>query len=95
MGTITLAVLLASCTLLFLIGWSLRRRFTGMHSETETSRSVSPYRPADHSRTSGAFQASPEVSAGMVACPDCGTENDSAYTFCRRCVADLTAGPNG
>ena len=95
MSTITLAVLLAGCSLLVLLGWSLRRRFMGMHSETDASRSVSPYRPSDHSRTSGAFQATMEVSAGMVACPDCGTENDPAYTFCRRCIADLTAGPNG
>jgi len=26
---------------------------------------------------------------GVCRCPECGTENDSSYRFCRQCVAEL------
>ena len=29
-----------------------------------------------------------------VPCPTCGVPNDPSYRFCRRCVADLSAGPS-
>lgn len=29
------------------------------------------------------------VGADSVACPDCGTENDPGYRYCRACVAEL------
>lgn len=28
-----------------------------------------------------------------IPCPICGTPNDPAFRFCRRCVSDLTDGP--
>ena len=30
-----------------------------------------------------------DASADAVTCPDCGTENEREYRFCRRCVGEL------
>lgn len=35
--------------------------------------------------------ASERDDSAICRCPECGTENDSTYRFCRECVAELPA----
>jgi len=38
-----------------------------------------------------AADASGDPEAVVCRCPECGTENDRAYRFCRQCIAELPA----
>jgi len=48
-------------------------------------RHATPRDPAGDPGAGGSEGAA----GGQVRCPHCGVENDAAYRFCRRCVADL------
>ena len=52
---------------------------------------IGEYIPAQvDERPTGA--AADEPADERVPCPACGVPNDPSYRFCRRCVADLSAG---
>lgn len=38
-----------------------------------------------------AIEGAADAGDGMVSCPECGTENERGYRYCRNCVAELPA----
>lgn len=46
------------------------------------ARETPPWASAESTGESGG-------AVGVCACPECGTENDADYRFCRQCVAEL------
>lgn len=59
----------------------------GAAGSTEPDPKSSDVEAADRNSSSST------ADGATVACPDCGTENDQGYRYCRSCVAELP-GPN-
>mgnify|MGYP000713571324 CR=1 FL=1 len=49
--------------------------------------------PVEAATDAGAVDADDAAAGGdtVCQCPECGTENDPTYRFCRQCVAELPA----
>ncbi|WP_018256742.1 DUF7577 domain-containing protein [Halomicrobium katesii] len=44
---------------------------------------------ADGVSDAAAVEVADRADRSVCRCPECGTENDRAYRFCRQCVAEL------
>ncbi len=53
----------------------------GSRAQPTVGRSVETTQSQDRDRT--------RSEGGRVVCPDCGTPNDPAYSYCRECVSAL------
>lgn len=77
----------------YLLSWAIRtyllRRSTD--DEREDDATATTPRRASGSPQSRVDQSRAAADSDTVVCPACGVENERGYTFCRRCVADLSA----
>lgn len=75
----------------YLLSWVvhayLLRRFTDDDREDDA---LPTPRRAPGSSKSRVEQSRAAAASDTVVCPACGVENERGYTFCRRCVADLS-----
>jgi len=88
---VAVGVLLCAHLLMLLYAYRANRSDSAFDAEPVDSSSGDTGRAGIGHEESGHGDSDDPSGETVCRCPECGTDNDTAYRFCRQCAAELPA----